>query len=390
MNVLFCYDGTMKMDEEGNLYPQALTEQVLNRYFSFGDRIKLFCRKRKIEKNSNTYMLPKNVREKVDIIECPNFMTIKSILFKNRQFSKTVIDKEVKNADVCVIRLPSFVGRRALKICNKNNIKYFVELVGDPFDAYWNYNLAGKILAPIMFFKTKINLAKAKNAQYVSKEFLQKRYPTRGYTISCSNVELKEIDNNVLTRRIEKISNKNKNDKIVFGTLAAIDVKFKGQEYVIKAISKLKKLGYNKFEYQLVGRGDSSRLLQIAKKYDVLENVKFLGGKPHNEVFEWLDSIDIYIQPSNQEGLPRAVIEAMSRACPCIVSSTGGNPELINNEYVFKKRHVNQLIKKIQKMISSKEIELKESKENFENSKDYEKSILDKRRHDFYQKVINE
>ena len=390
MNVLFCYDGTMKMDKEGNLYPQALTEKVLNRYFSFGERIKIFCRKRIIEKNSSAYMLPKEIRKKVDIIECPNFWSIKNLLFKDRKFAKEVIDKEVKETDCCVIRLPSIVGRRALKTCNKNNKKYFVEMVGDPFDAYWNYNLAGKILAPIMFFKTKRNLRQAKNVQYVSKEFLQKRYPTKGYTISCSNVELKEIDANVLNKRIEKISNKNKNEKIVFGTLAAIDVKFKGQEYVIKAISKLKKLGYDKFEYQLVGGGDSSRLMQIAKKYKVLESVKFIGAKPHNEVFEWLDSIDIYIQPSNQEGLPRAVIEAMSRACPCIVSSTGGNPELINNDYVFKKRHVNQLVDRIKKMISSKDNELKEAKENFKNASDYEKSILDKRRRDFYQKVVNE
>ncbi len=39
-----------------------------------------------------------------------------------------------------------------------------------------------------------------------------------------------------------------------------------------------------------------------------LENqIKLLGPLSHDEIFEWLDSIDIYIQPSLLEGLPRAL-----------------------------------------------------------------------------------
>ena len=43
-----------------------------------------------------------------------------------------------------------------------------------------------------------------------------------------------------------------------------------------------------------------------------------MGGVPHNKIFQLLDDIDLYIQPSLQEGLPRSVVEAMSRACPII------------------------------------------------------------------------
>lgn len=32
-------------------------------------------------------------------------------------------------------------------------------------------------------------------------------------------------------------------------------------------------------------------------------------------VLDWLDEIDLYIQPSLTEGLPRAVIEAMDTGC---------------------------------------------------------------------------
>lgn len=58
---------------------------------------------------------------------------------------------------------------------------------------------------------------------------------------------------------------------------------------------------------------------------------------PHDKIFEWLDTIDIYIQPSYQEGLCRSVVEAMSRACPVICSDACGERELANEKFIFKR-----------------------------------------------------
>lgn len=68
---------------------------------------------------------------------------------------------------------------------------------------------------------------------------------------------------------------------------------------------------------------------------NVADQIKIIGQMPHDKVFTWLDSIDIYAQPSRQEGLPRAMIEAMSRGIPCIGAKTAGIPELIDNKYIF-------------------------------------------------------
>lgn len=386
--IAFCYDGRLKMDEEGNMYPQAFTEDVLNRYLFFGDTIDLFCRKKIINNDNSKYKLPEKARKKINIVECPELMTIKGFLYENRNFEKNVIAKRVKEADFCIIRMPSFVGRKALKICNKENKKYLVEMVGDPFDSYWNYSLAGKILAPISYFKNRLSLRKAKYVQYVSNEFLQKRYPTNGYSIACSDVNLTENMEEILTKRKNKILSKHRDEKIILGTLGAIDVKYKGQEYIIKAIEKLKKMGYSNFEYQLVGGGNPERLQKIGQKLNVQNDIKFIGAKSHDEVFAWLDNIDIYIQPSNTEGLPRAVIEAMSRACPCIVSNAGGNPELINFEYVFKKKNINSLINKIIRLTSDNDILINEAQINYHNSKNFEKKVLDKKREEFYNVVL--
>ena len=46
-------------------------------------------------------------------------------------------------------------------------------------------------------------------------------------------------------------------------------------------------------------------------------------------VTEQLDAADVFVLPSRQEGLPRAMIEAMARSLPCVGSDVGGISELI-------------------------------------------------------------
>ncbi len=47
-----------------------------------------------------------------------------------------------------------------------------------------------------------------------------------------------------------------------------------------------------------------------------------------------LDSADLFVSPSRQEGVPRAMIEAMARGLPCIGSSVGGTPETLPQEFL--------------------------------------------------------
>ena len=115
-----------------------------------------------------------------------------------------------------------------------------------------------------------------------------------------------------------------------------------------------------------------------------------MGIKPHEEIFDWLDNLDIYIQSSFQEGLCRAIVEAMSRACPCIVSNVGGNSELINEKYIFKKGDVKRLYSKLLLLINSKENMEESSKQNYTRSLDFEKEKLDAKRKKFYNAIIGE
>ena len=66
---------------------------------------------------------------------------------------------------------------------------------------------------------------------------------------------------------------------------------------------------------------------------------------------DYYDSIDIYVQPSKQEGLPRAVIEAMSRGCPVLGTDIAGIPELIQERCLFKKGSVKSFINAVERLL---------------------------------------
>jgi glycosyltransferase involved in cell wall biosynthesis len=307
-------------------------------------------------------------------------------LIRNSKVIRKEISKEVNETDVAIIRLHSFLGLIAIDECIKQGKPYIIELVGCPWDAFWNHSLSGKIIAPYMYLRTKQEVKRAKYVVYVTKQFLQKRYPTDGFSINCSNVELNNIDKNIIENRTQRLESHI--GKIIIGTTAAVDVRYKGQETVIKALSELKKMGFTNYEYQLVGEGKNDYLFKVAKEHDVLEQVVFKGSLPHSEVIKWLDTVDIYIQPSKQEGLPRALIEAMSRGCAALGTSVAGIPELLEEEYLFNPDDIKTLSEKIRDFTILER--KKEGVRNFNTAIEYDIEALNFRRKKFFEKFYKE
>jgi glycosyltransferase involved in cell wall biosynthesis len=120
--------------------------------------------------------------------------------------------------------------------------------------------------------------------------------------------------------------------------------------------------------FRVLGDGDSARWQQLAAKLGIGGIVSFEGVLPSGSaVHEWLDSIDIYVQPSFQEGLPRATIEAMSRGCPTLGSTAGGIPELLDQECLHRPGQAAE-----------------QAERNFSLAGAYTKERLDTKRHVFW------
>lgn len=391
MKLLLAYKFNFIRDKEENIYAYgAIDNDLFERYSNLSDNLTILSNFDKKEYNvellKRSFNTIKTSNKK--IIEVPNLYS-SNYTYLNpiiRHKIDKIIEKSVVESDAIIIRVPSFIGYKVAKFAKKHNKPYLIEIVGCARDSLWYHSIKGKLIAFSNFFSMRKSVKKAPFALYVTNMFLQHRYPNNGVNIGCSDVALLETNNQVLEQRLKKINEMTETQTIVLGTTAAVNVRYKGQQYVIKAISKLNKEGYN-FEYHLVGGGDNSYLKAMAKKYKIEDKVKFLGTYTHKEVFDFLDMIDVYIQPSKLEGLPRSLVEAMSRGCPSLGSNVGGIPELLDKKNIFKKnssKEIYVLLKQI-----NRESLMNEAKHNFKKAQEYNKDALNKKREAFYKDFID-
>ena len=378
-NVLFAYNGRVEKDSYGKYYGNELNDRLVERYQVFGNDISFLVRTREIDADEIKGVMPFE-HPALCIKEVPDFASLKSFL-KTIFATRKIVKQAVAECDVLIARLPSLIGRLAIKEARRLDKPYLVEVVGCPWDALWNHSLYGKIYAPFAYTALKKQVKNSPFVLYVTNKFLQNRYPSFGKTVGITDVVLSTIDEENMSRRIEKIRNYNKGDTLIIGTAAGYDVSYKGLNYVIDAVAQLKDAHF-RYIYEPVGKGTGSGLIEQIESLSCGDKVKLRGQIRHNEVFAYFDEIDLYIQPSKQEGLPRAVVEAMSRATPILGSRTGGIPELIDDKYMFEKGSVQQIVN-ILRSLESQDLE-KMAKSNFEKSKNFKTKEMDKKRLDFY------
>lgn len=380
--VLFVHDGPMYTDASGNVFGIHYNDKIVDRYAQLGSEVTFLMRQEPIEDSSST-TLSRITRANFSFVSVPNFKSIRTY-FVNKPKAKKIIYETVAKNDIIVVRMPSATGALAINAARKLDKPYLVEMVACTFDAYWNYNWKGKLIAIYKYFKTQRIIKQSPFVLYVTNDFLQRRYPTNGKSIGCSDVELNDINNNTLLNRLNKI-NVDESSVLKLATVAALDVPYKGQADVIRALHLLKKEEII-IHYCLVGQGSSSQLTELAKQLGIEDQIHVVGALKFELIFEFLDGIDVYIQPSKQEGLPRAMIEAMSRGLPALGAKTAGIPELIKKECIFKAGNIYEIKEKIK--LISKTWMVENAHANFEKSKEYTKGILDERRKKFYEEFL--
>jgi glycosyltransferase involved in cell wall biosynthesis len=88
----------------------------------------------------------------------------------------------------------------------------------------------------------------------------------------------------------------------------------------------------NKFETNIVGTGALNKKLELLVKKLNLKNVNFLGRRDGEELLGLYREADLFVQPSEREGMPLVLLEAMAMGLPIIATDVSGNRELVKNE----------------------------------------------------------
>jgi glycosyltransferase involved in cell wall biosynthesis len=101
----------------------------------------------------------------------------------------------------------------------------------------------------------------------------------------------------------------------------------KGHAFLLRAIKRIAK-GCEDTVFLFVGDGGESRLLQdLAMKLCIEDKVHFAGSR--SDVADILPHLALFVLPSLSEGLPMALLEAMSAGVPVVATSVGEVPSVV-------------------------------------------------------------
>lgn len=114
--------------------------------------------------------------------------------------------------------------------------------------------------------------------------------------------------------------------KFIVSHVGALDNAQKGQEYII-AVAREIRVSHPDVQFLLVGGGEDEELLKSAASG--LPNVTFVGFV-HN-VGDFLEASDLFVLPSNREGIGSVLLDAMDRALPIVASRVGGVPDIVHD-----------------------------------------------------------
>ena len=114
--------------------------------------------------------------------------------------------------------------------------------------------------------------------------------------------------------------------KWIIGNVGALDNAQKGQEYIIDVARRMRE-SHPQFQFLLVGGGDDEAMLR--ELAGDLPNISFEGWS--DRVGDYLAAFDLFILPSNKEGIGGILLDAMDRALPIIASRVGGLPEIVKD-----------------------------------------------------------
>jgi len=344
MNLLCCLDHKF-LTHEGAAYDLfQMGAAFFADYLAVFDTITVLARSAAVER------VPENAvrvdSERVTLHQDVRSANRLAWLFLARWGNRSLIRREVLKADSVVVRVPSQLGGLAALEAHRQRVPFLAEVVGDPEESIGNLGsgLPYRLLAVWEKLRLKRILNLASAATYVSREYLQEKYPVAAgvpvdsiSSIRLPREEIKEVRSYLAPPQPLRI------------VYVASLISYKRHRDLIAACSRLSRKGCD-LEVHLAGDGPQREDLEAAAaRAGIQDKINFHGHiSERAALLDLLDRCDIFIIPSATEGLPRAVIEAMARGLPCLGTAAGGIPELIRPEDLFPVGDVAELARLIE------------------------------------------
>lgn len=302
-------------------------------------------------------ILNSNLTEKYNVIHIPTYIVGKKIILLIGAIFKIVVFKIVYKVQLVHVHSASYGSfyRKSIIIllCKLLNIKVILHTHGAGFKDFYekSSDLQKKYIKRILKLPYKIIVLSNSWKDFYS---------------SLTNKEKIEV----LYNSVEVPQNiqKENNSEIVTGLFLGRIGKRKGIYDLIEAIKQLKDEEI-KLKIFVAGDGEVKNATEIIQREELSNYIEILGWIDSKKAKEYLRTVDFYILPSYNEGLPMSVLEAMSYSLPVITTDVGGIPEVIcdnENGILIKPGNIEQLKISIKNIVIDEQLRSRIGKKAYE------------------------
>ncbi|HXW54716.1 MAG TPA: glycosyltransferase family 4 protein [Candidatus Cybelea sp.] len=331
----------------------------------------------------------------ISVVELPDYVGPWEYLTR-QPVLRHLVRKAVADCDAFLLRVPGLVAYLAWHEVKRRGRPYAVDVVGDPWDAFGPGTMTDPFRPLYRFWAThsmKAICARADAALYCSNGALRERYLVARDVHSAIAPRIHLLNGYASPELMAKRSGRSyrwptERRPLRLGFVGSLAQLYKGPDILLRATRIVVQAGID-IEVFLVGEGRyRERIESLAQGLGIDKRVFFLGQLPFGKaIFDFLDSLDLFIMPSRAEAFGRALLEAMARGCPCIGADVGGIRSLLDRADLFPCGDPESLASKILEVTARPERMAQMSARNLERAKEFNPEVLAKRRRDFFRAV---
>jgi glycosyltransferase involved in cell wall biosynthesis len=384
MNVLVTASERFVMTEDGKAWTSnaSLGYSLWAEYLNAYDQVHLLARARRCASPPANSIAASGPG--VKLVPLPYFVGPEAFL-KQYWAVKRTIRAALTDVEAVQLRVPCTIGTEVYQQLTAGR-PYGVEVIADPYDSF----APGAVRHPLRpFFRwwfadqLRKQCTNACAARYVTQQALQQRYPCPHYSMGVANVNLE--CGMIVTQPRHYTTKTTPANVLIVGTM---DQLYKAPDVLIQAVAQCVKAGLD-LSLTLVGDGQyRADLERQARTLGIGDRTHFCGQLSNRAAVQrYLDQADLFVLPSRQEGLPKAMVEAMARALPCIGSTVGGIPELLPAADLVPPGDAVALAAKIQEVVSHPDRMSQMSARNLATATRFDQETLQQQRAAFYRYV---
>lgn len=393
MNIAVVSDAHLYKTPDGKYWAPAIHGYSFwTRYLDIFDKVKVVAKVKKID-NCTENLLPVDGFG-VYVYDIPFFRGPKQLLTNFVSIVSRIMHV-FDDCDTVIFRAPGILPFLAYRFLPRQ-MPFACEIIYDPTDDLKNKN--NGFFLKLIFKEYSRNLKllckNANGVSYVTKETIQINYPShcRINAISDSTEYFETYYSSITLDDNAFTGARMYNDKDVL-TVALSDVAMsndrKGEKVLIKAVKIARSRSCN-IKAIIIGDGPQRKAFeQFAIENGVRDYIEFTGRLASSqEVKKRLLNVDIFVFPTQAEGLPRGILESMAVGLPVISSPVGGIPEVLPKEFLIDYNDAEGYANLLCKLYKNQILLESASRDNFKKALEFSNKILQGKRNSFYKKLM--